>query len=738
MLCMTAFGAMALPVKKGVWKTLTLKDGTEVRARFVGDEHCRYWLGADGKRYVDSDGQYTEMTDLAIREGKAKFQKNQRRRMARIQKAAQNRASVYTGEKKGLIILAQFSDVKFHASDSHAFYDKVVNQPNYRDTNGFVGSVHDYFLEQSYGKFQLTFDVLGPVTVSGTAATYGRNRFGNDVGAGTFVAEAIKLAQSQVTNWEQYDWNNDGEIDQVVVIYAGYSEADGGGEDKLYPHEWYLSSSEYAGAIPVAGDLYIDTYAIVNERAYTGNYVFQYDGLGGICHEFSHCLGLPDTYCTDYSGYSGMGDWDLMDSGCFNGSSFVPAGFTSMEKMLAGWIQPAQLTATESIPAMQSLVDSEDAYIIYNKGHRDEYYLLENRQPTGFDAALPGRGLLITHIDYDADIWLYNLVNTDNADPQYPLNDHPRCAVVSADGKDYYDKYTTAKNQATDEATWQAFLDSLQADMAADIYPQPANNQLTNTSCPRAFTYNKNSDGRKLMNVSITQITQNADGTIAFRFAPDNTGSGREGDNTDHGDGPVIDPVKPSPDETLFYESFDLCDGKGGNDGLWKGTIASSAFSPDHDGWVAEKAYGADQCARFGTSSVSGSATTPTFQLTDTTLVTFKAAAWDSSRDGTTLKLTATNGATILPETLTLSKGEWKDCTATLVGAGSTAITFTLEGGRLFLDEVFVALPKGGDEPEEPETPEDISKKMDIDHDGAITVNDIVSLINIYLNAPAE
>ena len=133
-------------------------------------------------------------------------------------------------------------------------------------------------------------------------------------------------------------------------------------------------------------------------------------------------------------------------------------------------------------------------------------------------------------------------------------------------------------------------MDQYYADIYGDVYPQPNNNQLTNTSVPRAFLYN-NSDGRKLMNISITDITQNPDSTISFKFAPDDSGSGEEGDNTQYG----LSAPNPDIAGALFYESFDQCDGTGGNDGAWSGSIATGQFITDNEDWTSEKAYGANQ-----------------------------------------------------------------------------------------------------------------------------------------------
>ena len=454
-------------------------------------------------------------------------------------------STIYQGDKKGLIILVNFSDVKFQDNNDQAFYTKMANTSGFSERN-FTGSVADYFKDQSRGQFVLTFDVVGPVTVSKEASYYGQNdENGNDMYAEEMVAEAVNLAKEHVTDWKQYDWDNDGEVDQVMIIYAGEGEADGGAEDTIWPHEYSLS---YLGsAVDVSDGLKVNTYAVANEGS-MGNGVFVVNGIGTICHEFSHCLGLPDMYDVSYSGNYGMQSWSLMDNGSYNNSGFTPPCYSSYEKLSIGWITPTELTETQSVSNMRALDDADDVYMIRNAAHPDEFYLLENRQQKGWDTYVPANGMLILHVDYDENLWHYNLVNSysDGTDG-YPVNDHQRCTIFHADGadstgvlynkmnevlNDYYNAIgSEADNYLNDYWT---LYDLYDAEMQNDVYPQPGNNQLTNTSFPRAFLYNKNTDGRKLMNISITDITQNADGTIAFKFAPDNSGS-EEGDNTDYG-----------------------------------------------------------------------------------------------------------------------------------------------------------------------------------------------------------
>lgn len=703
---------MAVPAKKGLWKTIVLEDGTEVRAQLRGDEFGHYWQTADGMRYMAANGQYVEQTPDARQKAAQRRVQAQLHRTARLprrtaQGARRGGDPAHFGPKKGLILLVNFQDVKFQEENNQALYNNVVNTPGYTDDNGFRGSVADYFKDQSHEQFTLTFDVVGPVTVSQNAKYYGGNdKNGDDMHPEEMVVEAVKLTKDLVTDWKQYDWNGDDEVDQVMIVYAGEGEADGGADDTIWPHEWELQYVDKA--FDIVDGIRINTYAVANEGSqqqdyWTGKKYFSINGIGTICHEFSHCLGLPDMYDVSYSGNFGLGDWSLMDQGSYCGNGFVPAGYTSYDKYCIGWAEPTELTSATEVNGMRAIAEANDVYIIKNASHPDEYYLLENRQKKGWDAKLPTSGMLILHVDYDPDIWYFNLVNSYNdGSDGFPVNDHQRCTIFHADGADktsaLYDmmvdvaeQMENASGSAYDKLETQYYdlLDQYYADIYGDVYPQPNNNQLTNTSTPRAFLYNKNTDGRKLMNISITDITQNPDSTISFKFAPDNSGSGEEGDNTDYG---RVDPVKPDIENALFYESFDQCDDTGGNDDVWSGPVAKGPFITDNEGWVSEKAYGGYQCAKFGTSSVNGSVTTPAFAVNGTGVLTFKAGAWDARDDGTTLTLSVSEG-TVSPSSLEIVKGKFGDLEATITATGNVKVTFASEKGRFFLDEVLVMDP---------------------------------------------
>ena len=496
MLLLLALVTFAVPAKPGLKRTLTLTDGTTVSAVLVGDEHGHFWRGADGKSYqmVAGSDKFQEVNGKEIIEkAKQKRAKANQRRTKRLAPRKVGEVGSITGDKKGIIILVNFKDKSFTATQSD--FNKLANQVNYNSGN-YKGSMYDYFYAQSDGKFRLTFDVVGPVTVSQNYAYYGENNSnGDDKKPAEMIVEAVKLADSMV-NYADYDWDGDGYVDQVYVVYAGKGEADGGSEDTIWPHEWQLSSASfYGGSRQRLDNVYIDTYACGGEQnGSTGATA----GIGTMCHEFSHCLGYPDFYDTDYSGGQGMFEWDLMDSGSYNDDGYRPAGYTSYERWVAGWKTPIELVNTQQVNNMPALQNNgSSAYVIYNKGNNNEYFLLENRQKTGWDTDLPGKGLLILHVDYNSSAWSSN---TPNDDPS-----HQRMTWIPADNKYQYTTYQGSKYYT-------------EAGAANDPFPYGSVNAFGKTTTPAATLYNNNSDGTKYLDSSVESITQNSDGTISFLF----------------------------------------------------------------------------------------------------------------------------------------------------------------------------------------------------------------------------
>lgn len=643
-LCLTALSVLAVPAKKGLWRILTLTDGKEVSAQLIGDENIHYWQTADGRQLSEQpDGTYADADMQQLRAtARERLESLSRLRAASTRRTAIGDFMKYTGQKRGLIILVEFSNMKFQENNNQELYNRICNEPGFNEGN-FVGSVYDYFYDQSYGQFELNFDVVGPVTMSENYQYYGKDSGGqgNDMHPGEMVATACQ-AVADLVDFADYDWDGDGRVDQVMCIYAGQGQADGGESSTIWPHEWALQESDFGQELELDGVI-INTYAVANERR--GNSI---EGIGTICHEFSHCLGLPDMYDIAYGGNYGMDEWSLMDAGSYNGNGFCPAGYSSFDRLTCGWVEPVELVEDQTVSALYPLCDSADVYVIRNKGFYDEYYLLENRQKKGWDRYVPSTGLLVLHVDFDRDVWMWNLVNTSmtaSDDPDgYPIgNDHPRCTPFRPGGNSRYGSH--------------------------DTYPYGDLDSLSNTSKPAATVYNPNSDGSRFMNCSISKIKESSKKRISFDFR-----------NT------PTEPVRPQG--AVFYESFDGCVGFGGNDGQWGSLIASSVMFTDNEGWNSSNAFGGYKCARFGTSLSSGVATTPDITVSGPSTLTFRAAAWQG--DDTKLTLSISGEATIEPESVEMSYGQWTDYTVNIGGEGPVNITFQA-AKRFLLDEVCVA-----------------------------------------------
>lgn len=483
--------SLAVPAKPCV-RQIRLLDGSVVSATLCGDENMHFYKLQDGRLAVPEKGDVCRLVDkneISDRWSRELQQRNSQRMKRREQRRDANR---FEGQKKGLVILVNYTDVKFSCSDlPQVTYNDFFNKHGYSDY-GMSGSVRDYFYDQSYGKLDIHFDVVGPISLNRNMAYYGENNAkGSDSRPGEMVAEACKKIDPQV-NFKDYDWDGDGYVDQVFVVYAGYGAAQGGPDTSIWPHEWGLAFSDYGDVLNLDG-VNIHTYACSCElRGSNGKVI---DGIGTACHEFSHCMGLPDMYDTKGDNF-GMGVWDLMCGGSYNGESRTPSAYTAYERWVSGWLTPTEITDVTYVKDMQPIEDAPEAYILYNDGNRNEYYLLENRQQKGWDASQKGHGLLVVHVDYDSRAWASNTINNEA--------DHQRMTIIPADG-------VTSSS-------------SLQGD------PFPGSLKKTSfgdTTLPAATLYNENLDGSFLMGKPLDDITESADGKISFAamrgviFAPE-------------------------------------------------------------------------------------------------------------------------------------------------------------------------------------------------------------------------
>ena len=405
-----------------------------------------------------------------------------------------------------LVILVSFSDTDFKEEDPQTFYDRMLNEEGYNQRLG-PGCLAEYFRMQSGGLFNVQFDVYGPYKVESKAQpydaptektrNYGRNQM--------IAATNMFLEEHSDIDFSQYDWNNNGKLNQVIYICAGFTGNQN--NEKCYGYIWPNTSTFTAISTPDGKK--ISDYSCSNELWANGTSC----GFGTIAHEYTHSLGLPDIYPTSSSGgYSVVDEWDLMDGGNFTNYGWCPPNYTPLEKMLLGWLTPIELDEPTTISNLKTVADGGEVYMVKNT--INEYYLLENRQWSGWDIGVPGKGLVIYHVNYNASNWSGNTVNN----KQNAHNFH----LIAADNRDYdsWDDFLTDSGASTQYAN-SGHMNNLH--MSGAPYPLTddegtLNNALTDTSVPAAVVYNENADSALLMSKPITDIVQNEDGTVSFKF----------------------------------------------------------------------------------------------------------------------------------------------------------------------------------------------------------------------------
>lgn len=383
-----------------------------------------------------------------------------------------------TGSPRIPIILANYTDVRFIHSDPVATFENQFNVKDY--------SCLHYFESQSRGQLTPQFEILGPVDLPQSRAYYGGNImvYGEecDKQIGTMIYDACTGLTN--VNFSRYDNDGDGYVDVVVVLYAGVGEAQAWRyvKESIWPCQWdmqeaYSWGCSKTGPFQLNG-VTIDKFAVFNELEGNNNSSTSIDGVGTFCHEFGHCLGLPDFYPTNGGGGYGMSSWDVMDSGCYANNGNTPVGYTSYERHFMGWmdlIDPVENTQYEMSPLNS---DGGTAVKVTNDANPDEYYLLEYRARTGWDAYLPAEGILILHVDYDQTAWADNSPNN--------ISSHPRMSIIPADNE--------LKGSSNRTDTW----------------PQGSLDSLTNNSVPAAQVY-----AGRFMNKPITKMRVDQDRRVA-------------------------------------------------------------------------------------------------------------------------------------------------------------------------------------------------------------------------------
>ena len=435
-------------------------DGESITLKLVGDEFYHFTTTTDGYTVVNNNGQWEYavrnnnqlapsgvLAHDAIQRSSAenafvaqldKFNTDRnaadKGRQNRIKRDKSN-APGGPGEPgegpvidyskfRGLIILINFTDREFQMADANAFYDDMMNTQNYQGFNfdgrfnPCTGSVRDYFYDQSTGQFDPVFDVVGPVTVPYSVRQCGEQ-----------YSEVFQAALDSVdaeVDFTKYDADEDGGVDMVFFLVAGYAASySGNSQDYLWPHMSYLFGFDPENwYYPlVYDDMMMGRYASSTEiygwEAYD---MTMPNGIGTICHEFSHVLGLPDLYDTDYEQHgqsNDPGDWDVMAGGSYGNMGRTPVGYSLWERWELGWAEPEELTlGSHTIDP----IDQSNAGFILQSPVEDEKFLFENRQRNKWDRSLPGHGMLVARVDYSNPmVWWRNEVNCDPSHNYYQL-----------------------------------------------------------------------------------------------------------------------------------------------------------------------------------------------------------------------------------------------------------------------------------------------------------------------------
>lgn len=504
----------AMPARR---RTVLVKqsDGTQLSVILNGDEFFHYYSTTDGAMLfqeqngsfyyavVNSEGGLASSGTLAHNAEKRNAMEQQFVAAHRFMSipaqtravAKRNRANARrvlsrekdintTGTVKIPVLLVNFSNKSFVISKT-AMQNHFSGVNYTGDYQGCIGSARDYFIAQSDSQFIPDFTVFGPVTLSHTMAYYGANDSqGNDLRPEQMIIDACNGLNSSV-DFSQFDNDGDGKVDFIYVVYAGYSEASDGGDNTIWPHQWTLTE---AGKTLTLDGVKIDRYCCSSELYLNSG--SQIDGIGSACHEFSHCLGLPDFYDTGDSKNFGLDYWSLMDYGCYALDGFCPIGYSSYEREIVGWKKIETVSGKRSL-TLQPVNKGGIGYRIVNASNPNEWYILENRQQTGWDTYLLNHGMLIFHVDYLASIWEANTINNDK--------NHQRCTLMPADG--VLLTYSNASSSS-------AYAKSLKGD------PWPGtsgNTALTDSTTPAATVFTGS-----YMHQPITNIAE-ANGIITCR-----------------------------------------------------------------------------------------------------------------------------------------------------------------------------------------------------------------------------
>lgn len=421
-------------------------DGSIINIRINGDERVHWRETMDGYTLMfNNDGYLTYATkdingdlqpsgiiatDIGNRDVKSNsllsgiekklyYSKDQVSLMLQVwevkenrKREAQNKGVI--GEFKTVCALVQFPDKSMVKTTSD--FEGLMNEIGYSE-QGRQGSVKDYFIETSYGQFDLTVKLLGPYTAPKNESYYS-GPTGNGVLNCRELCSWLAQAADPDIDYSEFDSDDDGWVDGFHFIFAGYGQEAGGGGNTIWSHSWSFAPITLDGK-------QLSTYSCSPELK--GSLGSEITDIGVIGHEISHAFGSPDYYDVDYSTggyYDGTGAWDMMAGGSWNDGGNCPAHHNMYQKIQFGWVNPITLDEGVTIENMPNAADSPVAYIVNTKTQR-EYFVIENRQQKKFDSYIPGHGLLIYRVHKDIESSSYTINST------HPQKLYPVCASAT-------------------------------------------------------------------------------------------------------------------------------------------------------------------------------------------------------------------------------------------------------------------------------------------------------------------
>ena len=430
-----SISALSIPARIGT-STIQQPDGTFLNVRMFGNGNFHFVTTEDGMLLIqDEKGFYNYakinenglIESLDVRPGKLQNHPNLATKLGDtdLDKLVSTRTEETeemdtvpqwgmgkyndkyptVGSPRVPIFLVEFPEQKFaDFYDPVNYFERLANGDGTEE--GDNESIRKYFEDQSRGKFSPKFDVLGPVTLPREMSYYGGNYGqGWDVCAHYMVSHAATLLDDDV-DFSHYDQDNDGFVDFVYIIYAGYGEHRQGGENAVWPHAGDLQRQ--ADFKKVDG-LWLKNYACSNELIDETHV----EGINAFVHEYSHIIGLPDLYTVDMTvdprDFT-PGQYSIMDYGVYNNDGLTPPNYSAYELNALKWEEPIILDHPMSVILEEIGIGK---YGLIKSPVNEEFFLVENRQPVGRDAFLPGHGMLVWHVDYQTNKFTNNIVNRD-------------------------------------------------------------------------------------------------------------------------------------------------------------------------------------------------------------------------------------------------------------------------------------------------------------------------------------